>query len=180
MVTSPRFIARIKSSRIPKRTVVVECPLWKPEIFGARRQSSSMYAITCFRTSRSNTLERAGNIDTGRKSFSLTGSSIFGLGEIRAVLKSRVFNTSVDDVSQWSSKIFLDQFDKQSEHRESISLLTSPDVILHCVNGCPGCWGSALTSLTRSPPSDTDPSVLSVVVTKWLLSLQDQLVGACD
>ena len=57
----------------------------KPEIFGARRQSSSMYAIACFGTSRSNTLERAGNIDTGRKSFSLTGSSIFGMGEIRAV-----------------------------------------------------------------------------------------------
>ena len=44
-----------------------------------------MYAISCFRTIRSNTLERVGNIDTGRKSLSLTGSSIFNMGEIRAV-----------------------------------------------------------------------------------------------
>jgi hypothetical protein len=72
----------IRSSRIPRSAVVVECPFLNPEMCGPSSTSSSIKEIICFRTVFSKIFENA-----GRKSSAHLGWSFFGIGEILAVFQ---------------------------------------------------------------------------------------------
>ena len=66
-VTSPFFMARSRSSRIPIRTVHVECPLRNSDTACLRVASRSQKFPICTATSFSKTLDIAGRTDMGRK-----------------------------------------------------------------------------------------------------------------
>ena len=51
-------------------------------------QSSFFNVISCLSTSLSKIFERAGKMETARKSFSPTGGSTLGIGDIRAIFQS--------------------------------------------------------------------------------------------
>ena len=53
MVTSPLFMARIRSSRLPSKTVMVECPFLKPEMLGSNKDCSPIEWTSCLSTKRS-------------------------------------------------------------------------------------------------------------------------------
>ena len=89
MVTSPLFMARIRSSRMPSKTVVMYCLFLKPEMLGSNKDCSSIEWTSCLSTKRSKTLESAGSIETGRYSASCFGLSTLGTGEMCAVFQMR-------------------------------------------------------------------------------------------
>ena len=84
---------------------MVDCPFLKPEMLGSNKDCSSIEWASCLSTKRSNTLESAGSIETGRWT-----AFCFGLldrGDVCSfsdAWKLRVRDTNVDDMCKRTRK----------------------------------------------------------------------------
>ena len=85
MVTSPLFMSRMRSSSLPSKTVVVNCPFPKPEMLGSKKKIVHQYS------GRVAWAPNAGRPWRAREVYSAScfGLSTLGTGEMCAVFQMR-------------------------------------------------------------------------------------------